>query len=82
MANILEDKIVDKVGMDETLDKYFVEELELSEENGEISFAKGFYTYEGNVYIIDSNEMDVAFEDYDDENQQIIYTAIISNNYE
>ena len=82
MANLLEEEIVNKIGMNETLEKDFSDELEVVEKDKEISYALSFYTYEGNVYILDSNGTDIPFDDYEEESQKLIYNTIMLDNYE
>lgn len=82
MANLLEEQIVEKIGMEETLEKYFSNEVEVSEEGEEESIAISFYTYENNLYINDSHGMDVAFSDFDKESQDLIHSEIMNGNYE
>lgn len=82
MANLLEEEIVNKIGMNETLEKDFSDELEVVENDKEISYALAFYTYEGNVYILDSNGKDIPFDDYEEESQKLIYNTIMLDDYE
>jgi hypothetical protein len=41
----------------------------------------GFYTYRGLVCVLDGLGMDVEFDNYDLESQELIHLEIMSDNY-
>jgi hypothetical protein len=74
--SLQEKELIAKLGRNKTTEKtfnngIFVDGIELL----------GFYTYRGEVCILDSIGLDNDFKEYSDENKIIIYNAIMSNKY-
>ena len=73
----MEQKIIQKIGDNKTTEKtfndgFFVEKtIQLL----------GFYTYKGEVCILDSTGMDVNFSEYSEKDQKVIYNAIMNNHW-
>lgn len=74
-----EDDIIKKIGANKTNEKTFDDGIFVTED-GEKSELLGFYTYRGEVCILDSG-MDRDFKSYNQDNQDIIYNAIMNDQY-
>jgi len=80
IPNQMEAEILSKIGNNKTNEKTFNDGIFIDEPtHNEIL---GFYTYRGEVCILDGLGMDVTFSSYSEKNQNIIHTAIIANKYE
>lgn len=74
-----EKEILDKIGNNKTNEKTFNYGVFIDEpERNELL---GFYTYRGQVCILDGLGMDVNFSEYTEETRKIIHGNIINNNY-
>lgn len=74
-----EKEILDKIGRNKTNEKTFNNSIFINEpEHNELL---GFYTYRGQVCILDGLGMDVNFSEYTEETRKIIHDNIINNNY-
>ncbi len=74
--SLQEKELIVKLGRNKTTEKtfnngIFVDGIQLL----------GFYTYRGEVCVLDTTMMDNDFKSYSDENKTIIYNAIMSNKY-
>jgi tRNA pseudouridine-54 N-methylase len=76
----MESKIIKKIGDNQTDEMTFNNGIFVDEPNK--NELLGFYTYEGEVYILDGLGMDVPFSDYSQKNKETIYKAIMFNLYE
>ena len=75
----MEAEIITKIGRNKPNSKTFNDGIFIDDpKSNEIL---GFYTYKGEVYILDGLGMDVPFSDYSEKNQTIIHSAIMSNKY-
>lgn len=79
VPNQMESEILKKIGDNKTNEKSFTESVIIDEP--EINRVCGFYTYRGDVCILDSLGMDSVFSSYSEKNQLIIHTAIMANKY-
>jgi hypothetical protein len=75
----LEMEILTKIGNNKTNEKTFHDGIILK--GDEINELLGFYTYRGDVCILDGLGMDVEFSSYSDENKVIIHEAIMNDKY-
>lgn len=83
MANLLEEEIVNKIGMNNTIGFDFSKKIEIyRKENDKKSIAVSFYSYEGNLYIDEEENEDIPFDDYEEESQKLIHSEIMKDNYE
>jgi hypothetical protein len=73
---MLEQEIINKIGKNKTTEKHFNDGVKIS--SGELL---GFYTYKGEVCILDCFGMDVNFSSYDAKDQKIIHEAIMNNKW-
>lgn len=73
-----EAEIIKKIGTNKTTEKTFNDVFIF--EKGKAIELCGFYTYRGEVCIIDRG-MDNNFSDYNSENKTIIHNAIMTNKY-
>lgn len=73
------EQIVQKVGKNSTgTGKVANPDIEFDEvtlSDGSSTFS--FYTYGGEVFILDNEGSDMSFEDYSDEDQTLIYNSIM-----
>jgi len=76
---VLEAEILTKIGDNKTKEKNFHDGIILK---GDVrNELLGFYTYRGDVCILDGLGMDVEFSSYSDENKKIIHEAIMNDKY-
>ena len=52
------------------------------DKDGEKTKAYSFYTYRGQVCILDDQGMDVTFDNYQLKSQKLIHSEIIAGNYQ
>lgn len=74
-----EKEILDKIGKNKTNEKTFNDGVFIDEP--EHNQLLGFYTYRGQVFILDGLGMDVNFSEYTENTKKIIHSNIINNNY-
>ena len=75
----LEMDILKKIGDNKTKEKTFNDGIKLkSDETNELL---GFYTYKGEVCVLDGKGMDNTFSSYCDDDKAIIHKAIISDKF-
>jgi hypothetical protein len=79
--NSLQNEITDKIGNNKTNEKYFDNDITIIQKDGTKTFGLGFYTYRGLVCVLDGLGMDVEFDNYDLESQELIHSEIMSDNY-
>lgn len=78
----LEAEILKKIGDNKTNEKTFEDGIfTIDTAVDEGSQLCGFYTYRGEVCILDGLGMDVCFSSYEDKNKAIIHEAIMANKY-
>lgn len=72
-------QILDKVGHNTTgSGKFANDDIEFSEVTlSDGSKTSSFYTYKGQICILDDQGMDVDFDDYSLNDQKLIYNAIM-----
>jgi hypothetical protein len=80
IANQMESDIIQKIGNNKTKEKSFNEGIFIDEPTR--NQMCGFYTWRGEVCILDGLGMDVTFSSYSEKNQIIIHSSIMSNKYE
>lgn len=80
IPNQMESDIIAKIGRNKTNEKSFIGNIFIDEPS--YNQIIGFYTYRGEVCILDGLGMDVTFSNYSEKNQTIIHVAIMSNKYE
>lgn len=74
-----EKEILDKIGKNTTNEKTFNDGVFIDEpEKNELL---GFYTYKGEVCILDGLGMDICFSEYTEKTKKIIHSNILNNNY-
>jgi hypothetical protein len=78
----LEKEIINKIGNNKTKEYHFDNELDLVDKDGEKTKAYSFYTYRGQVCILDDQGMDVTFDNYQLKSQNLIHSEIIAGNYQ
>jgi hypothetical protein len=74
-----EKEILDKIGNNKTNEKTFNDGIFIAEPTP--NQLLGFYTYRGQVCILDGLGMDVSFSEYNEETKKIIHSNIVNNNY-
>lgn len=77
----LQEEIIKKIGDNKTKDKNFTNDVKITQNDGTKTYALGFYTYRGEVCILDGLGMDITFDEYDTKTQNLIHQEIISGNY-
>jgi len=80
VPNQMESDIIAKIGRNNTNEKSFIGNIFIDEPS--YNQIIGFYTYRGEVCILDGLGMDVTFSTYSEKNQNIIHEVIMSNKYE
>lgn len=78
-VSVQEAEIIEKIGSNKTTEKTFDDDVFIYE-NGKAIGLCGFYTYRGELCIIDRG-MDNNFSEYSTDNKAIIHTAIMTNKY-
>ena len=78
-TSTLEQEIINKVGNNKTKEKTFNNNIFVDEPTR--NQILGFYTYRGEVFILDGLGMDVDFSSYNEKNKTIIYQEIMKTNY-
>ena len=73
----LEEEITAKIGKNKTNEKVFTQEIRDENDNMLLSF----YTYRGEVCVIDEEMMDVNFNTYSEETKKIIHEQIMNEKY-
>jgi len=77
----LEKEIIAKIGANKTREYQFNTELNLVEKDGLQTRTFSFYTYRGQVCILDDQGMDVNFSEYKLKSQKLIHSEIMAGNY-
>ena len=77
----LEKEIISKVGNNKTREYQLKNELDLVEKDGLQTKTFSFYTYRGQVCILDNQGMDVNFSEYKLKSQKLIHKEIMAGNY-
>lgn len=75
----MEQDILEKIGNNKTNEKTFDNGVFIDEPSR--NELLGFYTYKGEVCILDGLGMDVTFSSYSEKNQTVIHSAIMSGKY-
>ena len=76
----LQKEIVNKITMPKH-EYQFNTELDLVEKDGLKTKTFSFYTYRGQVCILDDQGMDVTFDNYQLKSQKLIHSEIMTGNY-
>lgn len=79
--NDLEADIINKIGRNKENEKTFNDGVYVTGEEDEMIELLGFYTYRGEVAILDSLGMDNGFNTYSLEDQKTIHDAIMNDNW-
>ena len=79
--SLQEKELIVKLGRNKTKEKAFNDGIFIINEVYDRIQLLGFYTYRGEVCVLDTTMMDNDFKSYSDENKTIIYNAIMSNKY-
>lgn len=79
IPNRMEQDILEKIGRNKTNEKSFNNGVFIDDPSR--NELLGFYTYKGEVCILDGLGMDVTFSSYSEKNQTVIHDAIMSNKY-
>lgn len=77
----LEKEIISKV-VNNKREYQFNTELNLVEKDGLKTKTFSFYTYRGQVCILDDQGMDVTFDNYQLKSQKLIHKEIMAGNYQ
>ena len=77
----LEKEIIEKIGSNKTKEYQLKNELNLVQKDGLQTKTFSFYTYRGEVCILDNQGMDVNFSEYKLKSQKLIHSEIMSGNY-
>lgn len=77
----LEKEIITKIGDNKTKEYQFDTGISLTDEDGIKTIGYEFYTYRGQVCILDDQGMDIVFGAYEIRTQKRIHKEIISGNY-
>ena len=78
----LEIEIIEKIGDNRHDEKTFPTEIQMvCKDDGEIRMVYAFYTYKGDVCLLDSYGYDVIFTCYDERSRKRLHKAIMNNEY-
>lgn len=76
----LEKEIINKIGCPKH-EYDFYSDLNLVEKDGLQTRSFSFYTYRGQLCLLDDQGMDVTFDNYTLKSQELIHKEIINGNY-